>query len=225
MRYKRILMDIDDTIFDFQPGNRNAVNQLMEELNLASPTVYDEYEAINSDCWRALERGEMTQEILHVERFRRFLSTKGRCDDPTQVADRFAELLGQQAIPLPNALETLRAIAAQREVILLTNGITVIQKRRLACSGIGEWVHGVVISQEVGASKPDPRIFEIALDGLKPEEALMIGDGIHSDVLGANRAGVDMCWFNPKGKALPEGMHAEYEVQDIRDCVAIALAE
>ena len=225
MRYKRILMDIDDTIFDFQPGNRNAVNQLMEELGLASPTIYDEYEAINSTCWRALERGEMTQEVLHVERFRRFLATKNRPDDPAQVADRFAELLGQQAIPLPNALETLRAIAAEREVILLTNGITVIQKRRLACSGIGAWVHGVVISQEVGASKPDPRIFEIALDGLKPEEALMIGDGIHSDVLGANRAGADMCWFNPKGKALPEGMHAEYEVQDIRDCVAIALAE
>ena len=34
MRYKRILMDIDDTIFDFQPGNRNAVNQLMAELGL-----------------------------------------------------------------------------------------------------------------------------------------------------------------------------------------------
>ena len=224
MRYKRILMDIDDTIFDFQPGNRNAVNQLMAELGLSSPAVYDEYEAINSACWRALERGEMTQEILHVERFRRFLATKNRPDDPARVADRFAELLGQQAIPLPNALETLRAIAAQREVILLTNGITVIQKRRLACSGIGAWVHGVVISQEVGASKPDPRIFEIALDGLKPEEALMIGDGIQSDVLGANRAGVDMCWYNPKGKALPEGMHAEYEVRDIRDCIPIALA-
>ena len=224
MRYKRILMDIDDTIFDFQPGNRNAVNQLMAELGLASPTIYDEYEAINSACWRALERGEMTQEILHVERFRRFLATKNRDDDPARVADRFAELLGQQAIPLPNALETLRAIAAEREVILLTNGITVIQKRRLACSGLEAWVHGVVISQEVGASKPDPRIFEIALDGLAPEEALMIGDGILSDVLGANRAGVDMCWFNPKGKALPEGMHAEYEVRDIRDCVAIALS-
>ena len=104
MRYKRILMDIDDTIFDFQPGNRNAVNQLMAELGLASPTIYDEYEAINSACWRALERGEMTQEILHVERFRRFLATKNRDDYPARVADRFAELLGQQAIPLPNAL-------------------------------------------------------------------------------------------------------------------------
>ena len=69
-----------------------------------------------------------------MERFRRFLATKNRDDDPARVADRFAELLGQQAIPLPNALETLRAIAAEREVILLTNGITVIQKRRLACS-------------------------------------------------------------------------------------------
>ena len=75
----------------------------------------------------------------------------------------------------------------------------------------------------MGASKPDPRIFEIALDGLKPEEALMIGDGIQSDVLGANRADVDMCWYNPRGKVLPEDMHAEYEVRDIRDCVAIAL--
>ena len=224
MRYKRILMDIDDTIFDFQPGNRNAVNQLMAELGLASPTVYDEYEAINSACWRALERGEMTQEILHVERFRRFLATKNRQDDPERVAERFAELLGQQAIPLPNALETLRAIAAEREVILLTNGITVIQKRRLACSGIRDWVHGVVISQEVGCSKPEPEIFRIALGGLKPEDALMIGDGVQSDVLGANRAGVDMCWFNPKGKALPEGLHAEYEVRDVRDCVTIALS-
>ena len=76
----------------------------------------------------------------------------------------------------------------------------------------------------MGCSKPEPEIFEIALDGLSPKEALMIGDGIQSDVLGANRAGVDMCWYNPKGKALPEGMHAEYEVRDIRDCVAIALS-
>lgn len=223
MRYKRILMDLDDTIFDFQPGNRNAIGLLMEELNLSSPAVYDEYEAINRACWEALERGEMNQELLHVERFRRFLASKGRADDPARVADHFAELLGQQVIPLPHAEETLRAIAAQRPVVLLTNGITSIQRNRLARSRIQPWVQGVVISQEVGVAKPDPRIFEIALEGLDPREALMIGDGVRSDVLGANRAGVDICWFNPKGKSLPEGMHAEYEVRDIRDCIAIAL--
>ena len=128
-----------------------------------------------------------------------------------------------QAIPFPYAEAVVRELCLQRPVTLLTNGITVIQKMRMERTPIRDWVDRLVISQEVGVSKPDPRIFEIALEGLDPSEALMIGDGIQSDVLGANRAGVDVCWYNPKGKALPEGIHAEYEIRDIRDCLAIAL--
>lgn len=225
MRYKRILMDLDDTLFDFPTGNRRAVGQLMEELNLSSPTIFEEYQAINHACWEALERGEMTQEDLHVERFRRFLAQKGRSDDPAAVADRFAELLGQQTIPLPHAEETVRAIAQRLPVVLLTNGITVIQRRRLAHARISQWFSDVIISQEVGLSKPDPRIFELALGGVDRREALMIGDGLRSDVQGANRAGIDICWYNPQGKPLPEDLHVEYEIQDIRDCVAIALMD
>ncbi|MBQ9720023.1 MAG: YjjG family noncanonical pyrimidine nucleotidase, partial [Oscillospiraceae bacterium] len=218
-----ILMDIDDTLFDFPTGNRRAVTALMRELDLWSDTVFDEYQCINHACWEALERGEMTQEVLHVERFRRFLKSKNRSDDPVQVADRFSELLGAQAIPLPHSEEMVRAIAQERRVVLLTNGITVIQKRRIALSPIREWIADMVISQEAGVSKPDPRIFEIALNGVPTDRALMIGDGLTSDVLGANRAGVDMCWYNPKGKPLPEGLRAEYEVTDLLDCVPIAL--
>ena len=187
----------------------------MDELGLASPTVFDEYQAINHACWEALERGEMTQETLHVERFRRFLRQKSRGDDPEAVANRFAELLGQQAIPLPGA--------AERPAVLLTNGIARIQRDRLARSPMSALFQRVVISQEVGVAKPDPAIFQIALGGTAPDRALMIGDGISSDVLGANRAGVDVCWFNPAGKALPEGLHAEYEVRALADCLPIAL--
>lgn len=225
MRYKRILMDVDDTLFDFPTGNRRAVEQLMAELGLSSPTIFEEYQAINHACWEALERGEMTQEVLHVERFRRFLARKGRSDDPAAVADRFAELLGRQAIPLPHAEETVRAIAERLPVVLLTNGITVIQRQRLANARISQWVSDVIISQEVGLSKPDPRIFELALGGLDRREALMIGDGLRSDVQGANHAGVDVCWYNPGGKRLPGDLHAEYEIRDIRDCIPIALMD
>lgn len=222
-RYELILLDADDTIFDFQTGNRNAVGRLMDELGLASSTVFDEYQAINHACWKALERGEMTQETLHVERFRRFLRQKSRGDDPEAVANRFAELLGQQAIPLPGAEAFVRALAAERPVVLLTNGIARIQRDRLARSPMSALFQRVVISQEVGVAKPDPAIFQIALGGTAPDRALMIGDGISSDVLGANRAGVDVCWFNPTGKALPEGLHAEYEVRALADCLPIAL--
>ena len=225
MRYKLILLDIDDTIFDFQAGNRNAVAELMAELGLSSPTVFDEYQAINHACWEALERGEMTQEILHVERFRRFLASKGRSDDPKTVADRFAQLLGQQAIPLPGAENLVKTLSEHVPVVILTNGITVIQKARMARSTIRQWVSRVVISQEVGASKPDPKIFEIALDGVSPSDALMIGDSPNSDVLGANRAGIPVCWFNPKGKILPDGIHADYEARTLEECLSIALGE
>lgn len=224
MRYSLILMDADDTIFDFQAGNRKAVGMLMEELGLSSPTVFEEYQQINHACWQALERGEMDQETLHVERFRRFLRLKGRADDPKRVADRFAVLLGQQAIPLPNAEETVEKLAREREIVILTNGITPIQKSRMARSPVQNWISRMVISQEVGVSKPDPRIFEIAMGNTPREKVLMIGDGLQSDIRGANNAGVDVCWFNPLKKPLPNDLHTEYEIHDIRDCLPIALS-
>ena len=224
MRYSLILMDADDTIFDFQAGNRKAVGLLMEELGLSSPTVFEEYQQINHACWQALERGEMDQETLHVERFRRFLRLKEREDDPKRVADRFAGLLGQQAIPLPNAEETVEKLAREREIVILTNGITPIQKSRMARSPVRNWISRMVISQEVGVSKPDPRIFEIAMGNTPREKVLMIGDGLQSDVRGANNAGVDVCWFNPLKKPLPNDLHTDYEIHDIRDCLPIALS-
>ncbi len=223
MRYNLILLDLDDTIFDFQAGNRNAVNELTAELGLSSPTVFDEYQVINHACWEALDRGEMTQEVLHVERFRRFLASKNRDDDPKPVADRFAELLGRQAIPMPGAEEMLSAIAARLPIVALTNGITVIQKKRISLSPLKDIVAGMVISQEVGVSKPDPRIFEYALDGVAPAEALMVGDSLTSDILGANRAGVDACWYNPKGKPLTGNVHVEYEISDLRQLPKLCL--
>lgn len=225
MRYQMILLDADDTIFDFQAGNRRAVAELMAELGLSSPTVFDEYQAINHACWQALDRGEMTQEVLHVERFRRFLKSKNRSDDPAPVADRFAELLGRQAILFPGAEDVVRALSERLPVVILTNGITVIQKRRMAISPVKQWISRLVISQEAGVSKPDPRIFRIALDGVEPRNALMIGDGVGSDVAGANAAGVDMCWYNPGGKSLPQGLRAEYEIHRLADCLPIALQD
>ena len=222
-KYECVLLDADDTIFDFQAGNRNAVGRLMAELGLASPTVYDEYQAINHACWEALERGEMTQETLQVERFRRFLRQKSRDDDPRAVAKRFAGLLGEQAILLPGAEAFVRALAAQRRVVLLTNGIAEIQRGRLSRSPIQPLLSAVVISEEVGAAKPDPRIFAIALGDTPPSRALMTGDGVFSDVLGANRAGVDVCWYNPGGRALPDSVHCEYEARTLEDALGAAL--
>ena len=227
MRYRAVLFDVDDTLLDFQTGNRNAVNQLMDELGYHDPDRYDQYEAINLKCWRELEAGLLTQNQLKLARFVRFFDRYPVPGDPKWAAERFVTLLGQQSILLPNALETVARIAEKLPVAIVTNGITDIQRSRLALSPLKDHVTEVIISEEVGVSKPRPGIFEIALDrlGVKAEEALMVGDGVNSDIRGANNAMIDACWYNPEGKALPEGVHAAYEITDIRQCVDIALGQ
>lgn len=227
MKYKAILLDADDTIFDFQAGNHCAVEQLMDEIGYHSPNRFDEYQAINHACWEALERGEMTQEELKIIRFERFLSKYHIDRDPAEIAARFVEILGRQHMLIPNAETAVRAISEKLPVVILTNGITKIQKSRISLSPIRDLISGMVISQEVGFSKPRPEIFHHALNMLNiaPEEALVIGDSITSDIIGANNADIDSCWYNPKGKPLPDGVHAEYIVSDIRDIVEVALGE
>ena len=225
MRYKAILFDVDDTLLDFQTGNRNAVNRLMDELGYRDPDRYAQYEAVNLKCWAELEAGLLTQNQLKLARFVRFFDRYPVTGDPKWAAERFVALLGQQSILLPHALETVRAIAERRPVAIVTNGITSVQRSRLALSPLKDWVTEVVISEEVGLSKPRPGIFQLALErlGVKHRDALMVGDGVNSDIRGANNAGIDACWLNPTGKPLAEGVHAEYVITDIRQCVEIAL--
>ena len=72
MRYRAILFDADETLFDFQAGNRVAVDRLMDELGYTHPDRYDQYEAVNLECWAALEKGLLTQGQLKLARFVRF---------------------------------------------------------------------------------------------------------------------------------------------------------
>ncbi len=227
MKYKAVLFDNDDTLMDFQTGNRRAVEQMMDELGYRHPDRYEQYEAINLGCWAALEKGEMTQGQLKTERFARFMARYSVPGDPVKAGDRFVELLGEQSILLPHAEETVRRIAEKLPVIIVTNGITAVQKKRFAKSPLKDLAAAVVISEEIGVAKPDPEMFRIALRpfGIAPQEALMVGDRLSGDILGANRAGMDACWYNPAGLPLTEGVHAEYIISDIRECAAIALQE
>ena len=225
MRYKLILFDNDDTLMDFQAGNRNALNRLMDEVGYHDPDRYDQYEAVNLECWAELERGLLTQGELRLKRFRRFFDRYPVPGDPARAAERFVTLLGEQSILLPHALDVVRTIAEKVPVAIVTNGMTSIQTNRFARSPLREYVADFVISEAAGVSKPRPELFWLAASrqGVKPRDALVIGDGINSDIRGANNAGIDACWYNPHGKALPEDVHAEYVISEIRDCVEIAL--
>lgn len=74
MPIRALLMDIDDTLFDFQTSSRNALSIAFRALNLPfTPEMWAHYRELDAEFWQRFERGEITKEALYVERFRVFL--------------------------------------------------------------------------------------------------------------------------------------------------------
>lgn len=97
-------------------------------------------------------------------------------------------------------------------------------KKRLEHTGLVDRFSEVVISELVGKAKPDPSIFEhtLALLG-NPDKSkvLMVGDTPASDILGANRFGIDSCWLQHEGKVCPDHIKPTYTVKSLAQLQAI----
>jgi len=96
------------------------------------------------------------------------------------------------APPFADALAAVRDAAGRYELVLLTNGPSDVQRRKLDASGLAPFFPVVVASGDVGFGKPDARIFMLALAavGMSAVEAVSVGDSIEKDVVGARNAGI-----------------------------------
>ncbi len=99
---------------------------------------------------------------------------------------------------LPGCRAVLRALARRYRLGVVTNGIDRVQRSRLAASRLAPFFEVVVTSQGSGYAKPDPRIVAVALDalGLRPREALYVGDDAAVDGQVARAAGVGFVWVD-----------------------------
>lgn len=89
-------------------------------------------------------------------------------------------------------------------VAVCTDLLAHIQHRKLRALKLTDDVDCLVTSEEAGAEKPSPKIFEMCLEKLRlyPKEVYFVGDSFERDVKGAAAAGMQAIWFNP-GKAEP----------------------
>ena len=228
-RYDVLLCDADDTLFDFHKAEANAFAIACEAAGFVStPELLALYSRINDALWKELERGGITQPVLRVRRFEQFLEATGKQADPVGIADVYADALGSQAIPLDGAEEAAARWSEILPIVIVTNGISSIQRGRMALSPIRHVISGMIVSEEVGAAKPDPRmLFEaMRVAGVEdPRRALMLGDSLTSDIAGAANAGVDACWFNRHGAVNGRGLPVRYEIRSLGEVDDILLGK
>ena len=205
MRYDVLLVDNDNTLMDFDAAERQALHQALVVHGLPTDdSVKQAYHEINDACWKALERRETTIPQMKKDRFRLLMEHLGRNDDLyLTVAAYYAEHMGDYADLLPGALQLVQTLHGRMKLVLVSNGISRTQRRRLAISPITQYLDGIIVSEEVGVGKPDPRIVELGLEAVgctDRSRAVFLGDSPSADIAAACAAGVDSIYLDRFGK-------------------------
>ena len=161
--------------------------------------------------WQLHESGQISAEFLKSERFRLTIAPDRHDDEilneSRRLNDRYLWLLGECDTPVVGAKELLDKLSRSHLIAILTNGFTEAQYRKLRSTGLDRYIQRMVISDEIGIQKPDPRIFRYAemATGATPESAIMIGDNPDNDIQGALDAGWNAIYFDCKSKHFSTG--------------------
>ena len=227
MKYDTILFDADDTLLDFKRSEHDALTATLDSLSLPSDkTVTERYSEINDGYWKALERCEVTKEELKVGRFADLCDCFGFNNDPVAMARMYEKKLSEMTYLLDGAEELCREMHERYRVYIVTNGIKEVQMGRLFGSAISKYFIRAFVSEEMGCEKPKREYFEAVAESIPDfdkSRTVIIGDSLSSDIKGGINFGIDTCWFNPRGKAAPEGMDITYTVSSFDEIREIFL--
>jgi len=190
--------DLDDTLWDETRAQNAAMAELHAAWQLAEPidAFYRRWRSVSSRHFDAYTRGELT---IDGQRRRRIADIRAAFALATTEADldawtaRYRELYEAHWQPYPDAAAVLaRVRALGLRTGLITNGDGVQQRRKLERMGLVDGLDWIVISGEVGAAKPDRRVFDRLLEvsGVAPDEVLFVGDRRDRDVEPARAAGM-----------------------------------
>ena len=227
-KYKWLLFDADGTLFDYENGEKNSLEKAFQDAGIEyDETVLDEYRKINGAIWLDREKGKIDPDVLKVKRFELLFESLDVQFDPARFSKIYLDRLGSEAELLENALETVIALAKDHKLVVVTNGLREVQRRRLRKTSLSRYFEEIIVSDEIGASKPDPEFFEITFEKIgnpRREDVMIIGDSLTSDIQGANNYGFDACWYNPlKSEADPD-LDIKYEINDLFELVPILRA-
>lgn len=226
MKYNIIMLDADETLFDFRRSEKEALEGTLNQYGVEYEEEYHlkVYGEINDVLWKELERGLISQKDLNAERFRRFLEVLGVKVDEEAFAADYLLNLSRLGFLLEDSEKLVKTLAENYRLAVVTNGFKIVQEGRMENSPIKDYIEALVISEVVGFSKPDPRMFDYALDKLNFNDrtkVLMVGDSLTSDIKGGINAGIDTCWYNPDKVENKSDIKPVYEINSLMELIEL----
>lgn len=206
---KHVFFDLDHTLWDHETNARTVLRDLYKEFNLQNRTNVDvegflsTYKSVNDKLWNDYNHGRIERDYLRDQRFALVLQACGATEvsDSIPLSDYFLFHCPRQGKLMDGTDMILNYLIQKYKMSVITNGFEDVQKVKLETSGLGKFFVGLFTSESIGRKKPDPAIFNHAMEqvGVQPHEAVMIGDNPKADIEGALGAGITPIFYDPLG--------------------------
>ncbi|MDO5571803.1 MAG: YjjG family noncanonical pyrimidine nucleotidase [Bacteroidales bacterium] len=225
MKYKHLLFDFDDTIYDTHKNAEEALREVYEHFSLKD--IYPDYLEFsnvywkkNHEVWDLYSRNLIKREELIVERFLYPLRVKntGTEKEALEMSDFFLDSTSKKKNLIEGALELLKYLYPLYPMHILSNGFTEVQYKKIKSGGVDRFFSKIILSEQIGINKPDKRFFEYALSqiGVTASQTIMIGDNYNTDIIGAINSGIDQIYYNPNS-LIVEGNEPTFQVKKLSE--------
>lgn len=205
MSVRHVFFDLDHTLWDFETNSDKTFAYIFERnrVTLDLERFTETYRPINRKYWKLFREDKVSKSDLRYSRLREafdVLEFEAGDDLIHTLSEEYIAYLSLNNQLFAHALEVLEYLRKKYSLHIITNGFEEVQHRKLASSRLEPYFEHVVTSENVGVKKPDPRIFQYALEKAeaRPTESIMIGDNYEADIQGALNVGMRaiMCEFN-----------------------------
>lgn len=202
-----IFFDLDHTLWDFDKNSKLAYQRIFEEhrLDLHIDHFIKIYEPLNLEFWRKYRNNEITKEELRYQRLKTAFDACEYAINDDQInlfADLYIQYLADNNHLFEGCIELLTGLSERYHLHCITNGFIEIQDKKLTHSKLKPFFKTVLTAEEAGVKKPDPKIFQMALQraGATVQNSVMVGDSYEADILGAHNVGMKTIYFDPTGQ-------------------------
>jgi putative hydrolase of the HAD superfamily len=200
---------------------RDLYFRVMKEQFAASKEAYPEFDVVQ--VWREILRRCATP-------YTRSLSPEKLAQMPLFLAELQRGISRKRLVAFPQTREVLAQLRTRYALAAVSDAQSAYGVPELRAAGLAEYLAPIIISGDYGYRKPDVRLFQAALAGLRvrPEEAIFIGNDPFRDIQGARRAGMKTILFCPRGNpgGAPENEpdYLLYQYQDLPRAVEFLAA-
>lgn len=221
MTIKTVLIDIDDTILSFTQSAKAAILCAAKDMQIAfTEDMVKHYFQLNEMLWEDYENGEIERDDIFEQRFPRVFAEFNINADGLEFEKRFQEHFKYEYVFVDGAKEILEYLAPKYNLYIVSNSTYDMQYCRLTSSGISDYFKNIFVSDKIGHQKPTKEFFECCfkqIPDFNPEETIIIGDSLTSDIKGGNMAGIKTCWLNNKGILELKTIKPDYTILSLEE--------